>query len=322
MSQTENSLPDGAADSVTKVLKDIEEEIDFKSYLDAVNAGSNRTRSTVYVLVAMVVIIFTGYRNTTMPDWLDQRLGKFQLASACVKENSATDECITNNPSQSDECTEALGYAKHFLFSDEKNPLLGKREFCSELNDQMVALMKLRTEALSIRLPFFGMVIDVNDLALISNLFLAFILYVLYVGIDRETDNLDRAIGRAKGAKTEERQKDNLELLLMTQVLASKKGATYGVHIVLLFVVIVCGFVFWDDLMTYHTAVELLGRFRGVLENVFVVIVFLVVVVLCVFVWIKQRRLDVKVDYLILDLRKLEARLLAGGTGGDRLIAS
>ena len=81
-------------------------------------------------------------------------------------------------------------------------------------------------------------------------------------------------------------------------------------------------FVFWDDLATYHTSVQLLGRFRGLLENVFVGIVFLFVVVMCVFVWIKQRRLDVKVDHLILDLSELEARLLDAGTGGDRLLES
>ena len=77
-----------------------------------------------------------------------------------------------------------------------------------------------------------------------------------------------------------------------------------------------------DDLATYHTSVQLLGRIRGLLENVFVGIVFLFVVVMCVFVWIKQRRLDVKVDHLILDLSELEARLLDAGTGGDRLLES
>ncbi len=307
MSQNDKSLFN-PTDPVTKSVGSIEEKIDFKPYLDAVNAGSNRTRSTVYVLVAMTVIILTGYRNTTSPDWLDQRLAKFQMTSACVKENSLT-ECITSAPSQSPECVEAITYSKDFLFSDKDNPLLLKREFCTELDGQIAALTKLRTEALSIRLPFFGMVIDVNDLGLISGVFLAFILSVLYVGIDRETDNLNRAMQRAKGATTDERKKENLELLLMTQVLASKKGATYGVHILLLVVVLIYGLVFWSDLTTYPIAVTLEGRPRALMETAFDVIVFVIVVILCVIVWFSQRSLDIKVDDLIADLNVLEEKM-------------
>ncbi len=309
MSQNDGSVDPNTHETVVKSVTRIEEEIDFKPYLDAVNAGSSRTRSTVYVLVAMAVIILTGYLNTTSPDWLDQRLAKFQLAAACVKENSLT-ECITNTPTQSPECAEGVRYAKDFLFSDKDNPLLVKKEFCSELDGQIAALTKLRTEALSIRLPFFGMVIDVNDLGLIGGVFLAFILSVLYVGIDRETDNLSRAMRRARGAKTQERKKENLELLLMTQVLASKKGATYGVHVLLVAVILIYLLVFLSDLMTFHVAVALEGLRTAIMETAFDTVAFVVVVFLCGLVWIKQRKLDVEVDNLILELNELEVKIL------------
>lgn len=48
-------------------------DIDFKPYLEVANVASQRTRSTIYVLIVALVMIFTAFRNTTYPDWLDAR---------------------------------------------------------------------------------------------------------------------------------------------------------------------------------------------------------------------------------------------------------
>jgi hypothetical protein len=313
MSPKNDSVAPTGADSVATAVTGIEEELDFKPYLDAVNAGSSRTRSTVYVLVAMTVIILTGYRNTASPDWIDKRLEQFQIASACARQNNPPD-CNTVDPSMSAQCIDAVGYSRKFLFTDSKHPALGNDEFCRELDDQINALIKVRTEALSIELPFFGMVIDVNDLGLISGIFLAFILTVLYVGVDREINNLGRAMERAKRAKTLKRHHESLELLLMTQVLAEKRGPTYGIHILLLAVVIIYGFVSWTDLDTSHVAVLLQGRFMGLMETAFDAFFFLLVLFLSIMVWIKQRKLDIKVDHLIYDLKMAEGLLNSQST--------
>lgn len=310
--------------SVSASMHGIEEQIDFKPYLDAVNAGSNRTRATVYVLLALAVLVLTGYRYTTSPDWLDQRLAQFQLASACVKDQSwGESSCVTSSPRQSGKCLEAINYSKKFLYSNkEPDPILMKQEFCAELSEQINILIRQRTEALSMRLPFFGVVIDMNDLGLIIGVFMAFVLYVFCIELDREVDNLDRAIDRAMQAQSESKQKENLELLLMTQVLASKKGATYGVHILLIGIVSAHLLVLIDDLCTAPTAILLEGPLTGWLETAFDVFVFLIVVGLCSWAWIKQRELDRKVDNLIARLEMVETVLNDQPARATRIVSA
>src|SRR5207302_11246436 len=95
MSQELDPLNPDSSKAVAKAVEDIEVSLDFKPYLEAVQKGSDRTRSTVYVLLTMVAIAFTSYRSTSNPDWLDLRLTKLQLASACVKDKSGGD--LVNN---------------------------------------------------------------------------------------------------------------------------------------------------------------------------------------------------------------------------------
>ncbi len=172
------------------------------------------------------------------------------------------------------------------------------------------------------RLPFFGVVIDMNDLGLIIGVFMAFVLYVFCIELDREVDNLDRAIDRAMQAQSESKQKENLELLLMTQVLASKKGATYGVHILLIGIVSAHLLVLIDDLCTAPTAILLEGPLTGWLETAFDVFVFLIVVGLCSWAWIKQRELDRKVDNLIARLEMVETVLNDQPARATRIVSA
>jgi hypothetical protein len=268
---------------------------DFKLYLDAVNAASQRTRSILYVLVAMIVLTLSAYRNTSNPAWIEARLANLQLASACRKQG----EPYPPN------CDKAIAYAKKFVFSNRTDKLLEVQEFDDQLREQITAFIRLRTEALSLRLPFFGVVIDMNDLGMVTGLFLAFVLYVLYAGFRREVDNLDRSMTKAlKG--TLKQQKERSELLLMTQVLASRKGVTFGVHILLLTVILVHGVVVYGDWETRDAAVTLQGPFRGTLETYIDVFLFGVVAILCVVCGLGQHKLDRKVDELITELTALE----------------
>jgi hypothetical protein len=261
---------------------------DFKLYLDAVTAASLRTRSTLYVLVAIVVLTLTAYRNTFYPDWLDSRLAHLQLASACLEKG----EPFTSN------CQESINYSKGFLFTGRTDELLSGTEFKRELTEQITAFVRQRTDALSLRLPFFGVVIDINDLGLVTGIFLAFVLYVLHAGLYREVDNLDRSMTKALQG-TPRQQKERFELLLMAQVLASRKGATLGVHILLIGVLVMHFFVVRGDWLTSNAAVALQGRFWGTWETRIDLALFLVVAGLCVLCWLVQNTLDRKVDELI-----------------------
>lgn len=264
------------------------QEADFKLYLDAVNAASQRTRSTVYVLVAILVLTLTAYRNTSNPDWIDARLAHLQLASACFDKGER----------YRSGCSDALAYSEKFLFTGRTHELLSGNEFRKELTEQINTFIRQRTEALSLRLPFFGVVIDMNDLGMITGIFLAFVLYVLYAGLDREVDNLERSINKA-GQGTPSQKEERLELLLMTQMLASRKGVTLGVHILLIGVVVVHGLVVYEDWTTSGAAIALQGSLRGTVETYFDAALFGVVVILCGICWLGQLALDGQVDRLI-----------------------
>lgn len=269
-------------------------DIDFRPYLEAANMASQRTRSTVYVLIVAVVMIFTAYRNTTYPDWLDARLLQFQTASACLKEG------LRNTP----DCEKSLNYCRSFLYTARENGLLNGAEFDNELEKQINELIRLRTEALSLRLPFFGVVIDMNDLGIIGGVFLASILYILHAGLYREVDNLGRAKRKATSVALKRKQEENLELLLMAQVLASKKGITFGVIILLMAVVTMQGFVLWSDSTSYSVAALLQGPRWAKFETAIDFLFFGIVLGLSIRCYRRQRDLDHSVDDLILRLEQ------------------
>jgi hypothetical protein len=263
-------------------------DVDFKPYLEAATISSDRTRATIYVLVIAVVIIFTAYRQTIYPGWIDARLLKLQTAAACLKAK------IENTP----QCVPAVKYSKDFLYVERGTELLFKHRFESDLKEQISILLKLRTEALSLRLPFFGVAMDVNDLGVIGGIFLASILYILNAWLYREVDNVNRAMKKV-ATLTGNEKKEHLEHLLMTQVLASRKGITLGVFFLLAGVLVVHGFVLRSDITTRSTAGALQGEGWALFETVLDGFFYIVVVILSLLCGYRQRKLDKSVDNLI-----------------------
>jgi len=265
--------------------------LDFKPYLDASMRASQSTRSTVYVLVVAVVIIFTAYRHTITPAWLDARLFQLQTASACLREKQENTE----------PCLQAIKYSRDFLYVGRGNELLYKTEFKEELEEQINVFIRLRTEAMSLRLPFFGVVMDSNDLGLVGGIFLASILYILHAWLYRDVNNLKRAKAKTTDLPPDKR-KDLLEQLLMTQVLTSRRGLTVGVFLLLLSVVVMHAFVLWSDLTTFGIAATLQGVKGARLETILDVMFFGFVCILSGLCARQQWKLDRSVDELILEV--------------------
>lgn len=268
-----------------------EADADFKPYLEAANIASDRTRSTVYVLVIAVVIVFIAYRQTIFPDWLNARLLMLQTAAACLKEK------IENTAP----CEPAIRYSKEFLYAGRGTELLYKQRFEADLEEQINIFLKLRTEALSLRLPFFGVLMDVNDLGVIGGIFLASILYTLHAWLYREGDNLKRAMQKAQTLKGT-KQQEHLEHLLMTQVLASRKGITIGVFFLLVGVLVVHGFVLRSDIHTYPIGAALQGAGWALFETLLDILFFVFVLILSFLCGYQQWKLDKSVDNLIVQV--------------------
>ncbi len=234
----------------------------FKHYLEVINSDSQRTRAAIYVLIAALLLIFTAYRNTTYPDWLDSRLRRLQEAAVCVEMNCSDDECEVSKK-----------YATDFLFqgSASNNPEIGldtTGESSRELKEQINVFIRQRTDALSLRLPFFGIAMDMNDLGMVCGLLLMAILYVLFASLKSEIDDL--AVARAKALRTKPKR-DNLELLIMAQVLAppSRRGIGFGqsLYVLFLLVPVLQCFVLKSDWKTLSAAIALQGKRWAMIET-------------------------------------------------------
>ena len=266
---------------------------DFKPYLEASTNASQRTRSTVYVLVVAVVIVFIGYRQTVAPDWLDARLAQFQLASACRK------ECDENT----ELCKQAIAYSRGFLFTGSHKDVrekLYQQEFDAELTEQINVLIRLRTEATSLQLPVFGVVMDANDLGLVGGIFLTSILYILHAWLYRDVNNLKRAMKKADTPVGKRRE--HLEQLLMAQVLTSRRGFTVGVYLLLLSVAVMHWFVFLSDRDTIGTAKILQEPKAERVETTLDAVFFVLVLILCFLCGLQQWKLDRTVNKLITEV--------------------
>lgn len=209
----------------------------FKPYLEAVETASQRTRSILYALMIAMIAIFAAYRNTATPDWIDARLQQLQMAYACLQNGTITSEGCesareyaggfmyqsTNGRTVSDSVKE---YSKADSFLRDRDISADRSEAGRELRYQIDMLIKQRTENLSIKIPILGVVMDMNDLGWISGITLLVLLYIFYLGLSREADNLNRACRRAQQPV----DKDHLELLLMVQVFSAPPKAKTGTN--------------------------------------------------------------------------------------------
>ncbi|MDT7543346.1 MAG: hypothetical protein QOE33_3250 [Acidobacteriota bacterium] len=274
-------------DKTQKDIRAIATEVDFKPYLEAVSMASQRTRFTVYVLIAALLLIITTYRNTASPDWTNSRLTQFQLAYACLQDSSASSECV-----------EAIKYAKGFmlLHSDGPEPLSLDKEWQLELREQINDLIKQRTDALTLHLPFFGLAIDMNDLGMMGGFLLASILYVLYASLSSETENIERAKGKAAKINDKNMREDYLELLLMHQVLSSpskaKIGIGKGLYVLFILVAAVHLWVCYDDRDSFHVAVTLEGKGAAVVDTILEWTFCALVIFFCSLCFWQQRKLN------------------------------
>ena len=295
---TDESTPHGAQSSLTskvnESLQSIAADIDFKRYLEGVNSDSQRTRTVVFVLVAALLLIFTAYRNTAFPDWTDARLGLLQQAAVCLETNLNNDGCKASKQ-----------YAQGFLVQDspgnEASQLSGK-ELDLELREQINAFIKQRTDALSLRLPFFGITIDMNDLGLICGLLLIAILYVLFASLQSETDDLELARDKARTLPDKKRQ-DTERLLRMAQVLAppskSKINVGQGLYVLYFLAPLLHFFVVKEDVRTLGIAAALEGSKWGKIDTGSEVVAFRVVLAFSVLCINQQRKLNHSLDDLI-----------------------
>jgi hypothetical protein len=104
-------------------------------------------------------VLLSIYINFTMLDWSTAKLAMMQRDCDCIDkwDDLATPECMN-----------ALNYtAKLNLPQDIDNPITAQK-----IKDQLNALVSRRAFQLAIQMPIFGVVLDINDLGILSAILL------------------------------------------------------------------------------------------------------------------------------------------------------
>lgn len=169
-----------------------ERKISINDYVEASSEAAKRTRSVTIVLMTASVLMFSGFLNSLQSNWKLQRLRALEnINSDYVKARLGT----LPDPEDS---------ANYSLYINRYNQLYTG------------ALKDYTDNVYTIRIPFFGIAIDVNDLGSIGGLALFVILILYYASITREIDNLRLSF---EGAEAQGKLDTFYHLLAMRQVL-------------------------------------------------------------------------------------------------------
>lgn len=145
--------------------------MDFKAYIAAAHDAAKRTRTITIVLVVASVIVFVGFYNSLDSAWMLQR-----IRAAYDPASSFTDKKLHAES----------GSPVH---SPDKNNQIPAEMF---RKDFQASLVKSYVDSTYfIKAPFFGIVLDVNDVGFIGGLGLFCILVLLRFSLSREIKNLN-----------------------------------------------------------------------------------------------------------------------------------
>jgi hypothetical protein len=162
----------------------IKEEATVVEYVNAAAAASNRARNVIIVLVVSTVLLAIEIRNSSF-SWLDARTGVRGEALKLLEENHYDYLTAAVDPDSETPKNPAKLFLKdHNLRPDDKTGLdLLKKE-----NDDY---RRSAVEQVSlIHLPFFGVVIDHNDIGMFGGFTFAVVLLWLRYSLASELGNL------------------------------------------------------------------------------------------------------------------------------------
>jgi hypothetical protein len=191
---------------------------DGKSYVDAVTAAGQRSRTLIYFILILTVLTIATERNDYAPDWMHQRYQTREQIYACYIRNECTaalDERLVKaglmpEKHSDDQRRTALQSAAKTLEIDLESLRPAKRdansapaaECCAstgtdvdnwsrrEFKLNIEAMIKKDTDNDTITLPVLGSSIDLNDLWIVSGGMMFFLLYFLRASQKQEERNI------------------------------------------------------------------------------------------------------------------------------------
>ncbi len=166
---------------------------DSSSYLEANIESSKRTRIVLLALVMASVLALSGFLNSFKHGWASQRLQRIIDPNS----NYSQKYLYTDSAGQKSKHGDAKATAPS-INADSSNIREVSQKYSLQKNtreDQYRSLYdafihSFIENTFTIRVPFFGINFDVNDLGLLGGLALSVILFLLRYSLARELDNL------------------------------------------------------------------------------------------------------------------------------------
>jgi hypothetical protein len=181
---------------------------DIHDYVEASWASSNRARFILIVVITASVLVFTAFWNSHQRSWLNKRLHLARVAAiGCPSKWS--DQVKNALPKEDQDV-----YWQSRDFADVRHI-----SNCEHLADLAKQLEEIQSREVNlIRVPFFGVVLDVNDLGSLGGFAFVIILLWFRFSIARELSNLKLTFDVAR-AQSPDILLRCYELLAMRQVL-------------------------------------------------------------------------------------------------------
>jgi len=245
--------------------------IKIKEYVESVNASSARARGATYVLAVTSLVIFSAYWNVHPGSWLEERVGVAREA-----ERFLTDKKHWPAPQHTEQKVHQA------LVEDLiERRAFDKPEVAKQYREQLEN--QLYIQSYQVKIPFFGVTYDINDLGMLGGFAFFVVLMILQFSLARELANLRLAFREAH-ARNE--LKPCFDLLSMSQVLTvpphtgvNSNPFTRNLHKTLyLLPVLVHAMIVLNDLSTFDVGLTF-SRFNTIL-TVFVSAAFFLLILI------------------------------------------
>jgi hypothetical protein len=198
-----------------------QEESYVSRYVDATISASTRARVVMIVMITAAVLVFTVFWNQggtgeLGPGWLDSRI---KIRRDALKYfYSVPDIFIRCSPAVNYTVTDRQEYDRAKSFIDKAGLHTGDSQDKKTIEGDIEQLKRVRAEQINlVRVPFFGVAFDSNDMGIFAGLSFTVILLWLWFSLGRELRNLRLAFKEAEG-KGDRQQRLCYELLAMHQI--------------------------------------------------------------------------------------------------------
>jgi len=186
-------------------------ELTLKDYVDAAGHSSSRSRWIFLVMVTTSVLTFSSFWNARQGSWLNERVRVSHQAMKWLGWDKTVEDSLRKaNNDDLDLFNQSREWANLRGISSKKDS--------ADLANLITTLEHLRTENIVIiKIPFFGIVLDVNDIGMLGGLAFVMITMMYRLSLARELNDITALFATL----TDTNRKSAYEVLSMMQVLTT-----------------------------------------------------------------------------------------------------